>query len=302
MTYLMNDHADVRSSASNDNPPKLYYGVRKCDSLEGPAIFLNWTDCEFFVGSEKYDNVEYQSFDKLLDAASYVTFQQVAAANDRPDVAPLSSPMTPRKRSADQASLPSPSGSPKKKLPKIPTLAPSTISDDTTETHSAYGNHADTSTTYRSHDVARRLKVCKNVHGTASGVAEDCFEERFMGLYRFLARWRLAAKKIADGRDKPTHTSFAKIWKLIDLGVDLGVNPETIYMPEPAPSSYRYGVLNHASFERDIQLLKEYKEIYGTTMLLPGEHCYQGHFKERLWKYINLQRLVIQACKGKTQQ
>jgi hypothetical protein len=399
METLMNDHAD---SASNDKP-KLYYGVRKCDSLEGPAIFLNWSDCKFFVGSEKYDNIEYQSFERIVDAASYVTFQKVAAANNRPAIAPKagSSSHASLKRSADQASLPSPSGSPKKKLPKIPTLTPSTISDDTTETDSAYGNHAETSTTDRPEpprgsapiskkhrDVAGRLKESNNVHGTASVVSEDCCEERFMGLYgflgiwsrtvkritdgrekpahtssakiwklidlgvdlgvdpetickpesasfsyrghgvhasferdiqllkeykeiygttvilpdeqdcceerfkglcRFLVRWRCTVKRITDGRNKPTHTSFAKIWKLIDLGVDLGVDPETICKPEPASFSYKIDMLNYA-FEKDIQLLKEYKEIYGTTVVMPEEHCYQGHFKERLWEHINVQR------------
>jgi hypothetical protein len=84
MAPMMNDHADL---ASNDKPkPKLFYGVRKCESLEGPAIFLNWTDCKFFVGSEKDDNIEFQSFERLADAATYVTFQQEAAVYDVPAI------------------------------------------------------------------------------------------------------------------------------------------------------------------------------------------------------------------------
>jgi hypothetical protein len=299
-TLMMNDHAD---SASNDKP-KLYYGVRKCDSLEGPAIFLNWTDCKFFVGSEKDDNIEYQSFERIVDAASYVTFQQLEEANERPNVDPkaCSSSYTSLKRSADQASLPSPSGTPKKRLPKIPTLAPSTISSDTTETHSADDNHAYNSATdrpesprgsapvsKRQHDVPGRLKESNNVHGTASVVSEDCCEERFKGLNRFLVRWRCTVKRIADGRDKQTYASYEKIWKLIDLGVDFGVDTKTICKPE---SASRRVVLNYA-FKRDIQLLKEYKEIYGTTVVMPEEHCYHGQFKERLWKFINLQQLVM---------
>jgi hypothetical protein len=80
MALMMNDHADDK--------PKLYYGVRRCKSLEGPAIFLNWADCKFFVGSEKDDNIEFQSFERIVDAASYVTFQQETAANDIHPITP----------------------------------------------------------------------------------------------------------------------------------------------------------------------------------------------------------------------
>jgi hypothetical protein len=83
MAPLMNDHAVL---ASNDKTKLCYYGVRKCESLEGPAIFLNWTDCKFFVGSEKADNIEFQSFERLVDAATYVMFQQGAVGNLVPAV------------------------------------------------------------------------------------------------------------------------------------------------------------------------------------------------------------------------
>jgi hypothetical protein len=99
---MMNDHADDK--------PKLYDGVRKCESLEGPAIFLNWTDCKFIVGSEKDDNIKFQYFERILDAASYVTFQQETVANDRHTIIPQkgsSWPLTSLKRSADQVFLPS---------------------------------------------------------------------------------------------------------------------------------------------------------------------------------------------------
>ena len=50
----------------SNNKPKLYFGVRKCESLECPAIFLKWTGCKCFVGSEKDGgNIEYQLFARI---------------------------------------------------------------------------------------------------------------------------------------------------------------------------------------------------------------------------------------------
>jgi hypothetical protein len=44
-------------------------------SLKDPAIFLNWQDCKFFVGTKKDDQIQCQLFDKIADAAKCVTFQ-----------------------------------------------------------------------------------------------------------------------------------------------------------------------------------------------------------------------------------
>jgi hypothetical protein len=291
MALMMNDHADDK--------PKLYYGVRKCESLEGPAIFLSWADCKFFVGSEKDDNIEFQSFETIVDAASYVTFQQETAANDRHLITPQqesSWPLPSLKRSADQASLSSApaGGSPKKRMPAIPTLASpaSSISNDITETEpidpddidllfsdSADGDHTDASTTDEvdtNRAFERQLAYLKayiNVYGTTSVVAV----ERCMSLNRFMAEWRLKASNIAEGRTKQTSASFAKIQQLIDLGVDLGVDPKTICEPVPPSSADGSETAiqvtlekprgqQSKSLERSFQLLTEYKYTYGTAV------------------------------------
>jgi hypothetical protein len=313
---LMNDHADDK--------PKLYYGVRKCESLEGPAIFLNWEDCKFFVGSEKDDNIEFQSFERIVDAASYVTFQQEAAANDIHPITPQQGcllPLTSLKRSADQASLSSAApagGSPKKRPPRIPTLAAITETEpidpddiDLLFSDSADGDHADASTTDEvdtSRAFERQLASLKeyiSVYGTTSGVAV----ERFMSLNTFMAEWRLKASNIAEGRTKQTSASFTKIQQLIDLGVDLGVDPKTICEPVP-PASLdgsetaiqvtleKPRSQQSKSFEQSLQLLKEYKDAYGTTVLL-AEHC-QGQF-EHLRKFLYEWR-TVRAAQGETQR
>jgi hypothetical protein len=62
-------------TSKDDKPPQVCCGVRKCHSLKDAAIFLNWQDCKFFVGTEKDDQIEHQLFDKIADGGNYVTFQ-----------------------------------------------------------------------------------------------------------------------------------------------------------------------------------------------------------------------------------
>jgi hypothetical protein len=272
---MMNDQADDK--------PKLYYGVRKCDSLEGPAIFLNWEDCKFFVGSEKDDNIEFQSFERIVDAASYVTFQQ-GAANDIPATTPQqgsSLPLTSLKRSADQASLSSASapagGSPKKRLPEIPTFAATTETEpidpddiDLLFSDSADGDHADASTTDEV-DTSRaferrlaRLKEYINVYGTTSGVAV----ERFMSLNRFMAEWLLKTSNIAECRTKQTSASFAKIQQLIDLGVDLGLDPEPIMAPRQQAKQHCYRRTQHSSATTKSRICFKYSDRHRQTYVM----------------------------------
>jgi hypothetical protein len=310
MAPLMNDHTNLAST----DKPKLYYGVRKCDSLEGPAIFLNWKDCKLFVGSEKDDTIEYQSFERIADATRYVTFQQVVY--DRPDFSleAGASSLTLLKRSVDQASLSSSAGSTKKRLPEILSLDASSVSNDNPErtepvdldidllrSDSADGDHATDSSTTDGLESSHRtsapvferhlehLKEYINVHGTASVVAADCCEERFMGLNRFVVDWRFNARNIAKGRAKPSSNTFAKIRQLIDLGVDLGVDPKSFGEPGvPASNDHCLETATQVTlgkprgkpsqaFERSFQLLQEYKQTYGTTVL-SAANC-QGKFK-----------------------
>jgi hypothetical protein len=130
------------------------------------------------------------------------------------------------------------------------------------------------------------LKEYINVYGTTSVVAAV---ERFMSLNRFMAEWRLKVSNIAEGRTKQTSASFAKIQQLIDLGVDLGVDPKTICEPVPPSSADGSETAiqvtlkkprgqQSKSFERSFQLLTEYKYTYGTAVLL-AEHC-QGQFED----------------------
>ena len=61
----------VRAGLTCIEKSQLFYRIRKCDSLEGPAIFWDWTGCKFFVGTKKDDSIEFQILERIVNAASY---------------------------------------------------------------------------------------------------------------------------------------------------------------------------------------------------------------------------------------
>jgi hypothetical protein len=189
------------------------------------------------------------------------------------------------KRSADQASLPSApaaGGSQKKRLPEISTLA--SPSSDITETEpidpddidllfsdSADGDHADASTTDEvdtSRAFERQLACLKeyiNVYGTTSVVAAV---ERFMSLNRFMAEWLLKTSNIAEGQTKQTSASFAKIQQLIDLGVDLGLDPEPIMAPRQQAKQHCYRRTQHSSATTKSRICFKYSDRHRQTYVM----------------------------------
>ena len=276
----MNGRAELMSV---DKPNKLYYGIRKCDSLKDPAILLSWTDCKFFVGTERDDNIEYQTFERIFDAVRYVTFQQEEDNTGRPEFAPeedSSSLPTLLKRSADQVSLPSSTGdnSPKKRLlPEITTLFAPYISNDIISTTEAIDldvdmldldsvdadENADASTTdgiLQTHRTSALpvfgrhhldlMKEYTDVYGTTVLRAERC-QGKFKHLQQFLyeRRFNFSNSTPASVGDPETASEV----------------PFEKPMREPEPA-----------FERDFKLLQEYKDSYGTTVL-SAQQC-QGKF------------------------
>jgi hypothetical protein len=60
-------------AASTTEPSIKYYAVRKCDSLDAPAVFLSWKDCSFYFDDESPQEVEYEIFKDLAGAFQYIT-------------------------------------------------------------------------------------------------------------------------------------------------------------------------------------------------------------------------------------
>ena len=59
--------------------PRRYFAIRKCRSLQAPAIFCSWEDCSYYVDSEEDDtneaaddDPEFQVFDVLHKAVEYI--------------------------------------------------------------------------------------------------------------------------------------------------------------------------------------------------------------------------------------
>jgi hypothetical protein len=105
------------------------------------------------------------------------------------------------------------------------------------------------------------LKEYKEVYGTVNVLAKHCNTGKFQGLNYFLSNWHSKAKRFDQG-EETTKKTEANIRKLIDLGVDFEA-------PSPSPSP---------AFESNLQLLKEYKEVYGTLNVL-AKHCNTGKFQ-----------------------
>jgi hypothetical protein len=80
----------------------LFFAVRKCDTLKGPAIFLAWDDCSSFVGIDANEThvPEYKSFQVLTDAMAYIS-----------NTYSFTSPQASRKRSAQESFMEEGSGS-----------------------------------------------------------------------------------------------------------------------------------------------------------------------------------------------
>jgi hypothetical protein len=320
---------------SNEKPlptrnHQKYYGIRKCYFLKGPSIIWNWQDREFFVGSEEDDNIEYQTFTRIIDAAKYVTFQRGAINSKTGIIYPETSTALSngRDRPSEQEDetkdscvdlepridRPSHASETEPVDPDIDMLCSGSADGDDSDacsTTDRLETHQTSGGVFERH--LERLKEYIIVYGTASVVAADCCEERFMGLNRFVVEWRFNARNIAKGRTKQTSASFAKIRQLIDLGVDLGVDPKAICR-QPAPpasddgseTAIQVALLeiprgkSSQEFERSFQLLKEYKGTCGTTLPPSSNNCCHGKFKTvrsflRKWR-------AHRVRQGKTQQ
>jgi hypothetical protein len=51
-----------------------FYVIRECDSLHGPALFLSWKDCSFYLDPDENDGpVEFKEFEILQAAFDYIS-------------------------------------------------------------------------------------------------------------------------------------------------------------------------------------------------------------------------------------
>jgi hypothetical protein len=73
------------------------HAIRKCDYVYGPALFLSWKDCSFYLDDpDKNDSpVEYKEFETLQAAFDY--FSNYLEPERKETIA--------RKRTAQEASL-----------------------------------------------------------------------------------------------------------------------------------------------------------------------------------------------------
>jgi hypothetical protein len=64
-----------------------YYAIRQCDSLDAPAVFLSWKDCNFYLEDDDTNTgpVEYETFQGMLEAVNYIHEYQVKRPSDEQD-------------------------------------------------------------------------------------------------------------------------------------------------------------------------------------------------------------------------
>jgi hypothetical protein len=182
------------------------------------------------------------------------------------------SSLTARKRSADQASLPSAAlaGSPKKKILAeiVPILPAPSVLNDNPKTEPAdlvaasrirrlsVSLGTDACTTEKKQEIPGKsfsptfdshfqlLKEYKDTYGETAVLASQHYVGRFRSLNSFLSRWRGIADTFLSGRKEITYIQESMILQLIALGVHLDCR---------------------AGWERNLNLLQEYKVHEGSS-------------------------------------
>jgi len=77
--------ADSSSSKIKENTDSTtyFYAIRKCDTLERPAIFSSWKDCAVHVNGENC-GLEYKRFETSVEASNYA-FQEEKQSATNPE-------------------------------------------------------------------------------------------------------------------------------------------------------------------------------------------------------------------------
>lgn len=128
------------------------------------------------------------------------------------------------------------------------------------------------------------LQEYKAVYGNVAVLAVHCPDGgRFHGLSRFLKDWRFQVNQLKRGLQKKTSMNEAKIRLMMDLGVDLEMPP---IRASTSPAMNR----------RNLERLKEYKEVYGTAVV-SRERCRQDTKFQGLYEYLNRWRRRVRRFK-----
>jgi hypothetical protein len=67
---------------------QVCYAIKQCDALRGPAIFLDWEDCKFYLEDHNDGPVEYEQFQNISTARAYLRAYLPAPAAADADNAP----------------------------------------------------------------------------------------------------------------------------------------------------------------------------------------------------------------------
>jgi hypothetical protein len=65
------NNTDRRVVKTESSAPSKYYAIRRCDSLQSPAIFSAWDDCSFYIDANENETVDFRAHDTLIKALSY---------------------------------------------------------------------------------------------------------------------------------------------------------------------------------------------------------------------------------------
>jgi hypothetical protein len=146
------------------------------------------------------------------------------------------------------------------------------------------------------------LKDYKDEFGTVNVSSKNCIDGKFKGLDAYVQLWRAKAKKFEeDPPGKKSYNDEAKILVLLGLGLDLGTRQTrdtptksaTAAAKAAAPPRQRAAeavkdssvsqplstpVVSHVRFRRKLDLLKDYKDEFGTVNA-SAKNCTDGKFK-----------------------
>jgi hypothetical protein len=186
-----------------------------------------------------------------------------AQASNTPLITPSTraSPRDRPKRSADDASLPSPGG--KKRKDPIPkqngkTNPSDEVSDVVSKPISKQRHHIQFEKKYE------LLKEYEEVFGTVEVSTKHKYSPgKFKSLYGWIHYWRLKVEKLDDDPSTKTSDDEIKMQKLIELGVDL--RPPQMKLPGLARGAESTRI--RAKWECKVSLLAEYKTLYGNCVV-----------------------------------
>ena len=213
--------------ASDTKPPakRMYYAIRKCDSLKAPAIFLHWDDCSFYVDDEENEvSVEYQSFGLMAEAIKYIESSESpmniqSDAKDVPDEAQI--PATPRDQSVARDDSENLNVAP---VARASSLRPLKRSAEEASSLSSPGGKKSKKATAKLSPVAWMSK--------------------------------------ANGERVPLYAE-ADVVDLLDDGDDASSDDESFKPAAPLKAIKGEGKMQER-FEIKFEVLKEYKKVYGT--------------------------------------